>query len=83
MFDTITAVATPFTELESSHNLLDILNFLMPLTTVTVSGTTFADAFWRTLVADGDKLSSEWDSERSTANPMLRLAFGEWLVLAD
>jgi len=75
-FDTITAVSIPLSDLRWNHNWVDILDFMRPHWTGTVSGTTFAEALWRTLIAD-----TEQPSGRCPASAWLGRAFAEMMVL--
>ncbi|EON65145.1 hypothetical protein W97_04382 [Coniosporium apollinis CBS 100218] len=81
-FDTIAGVGDPFHELESSHNWLSILNLVRPLISLPypTSGGCYAEALWRSIIADLDKRRIDGDRRQSPADPTLGQAFGEWLV---
>lgn len=81
-FDTIAGVADPFHELESSHNWLSVLHLVRPLIGLPypASGGHYAEALWRTIIADSDKRRIERGRRQSPADPVLGQAFGEWLV---
>jgi len=75
-FDTITAASIPLEDLKYYYNWVDILDFMRPYWTGPVSGTTFAEALWRTLIVD-----TEQPSKRCPADAWLGRAFAEMMVL--
>lgn len=74
-FDTIVDVA-PVLEFGDDFNWADILEFTRPLWQVTVSGTAFGDALWRTVVADIERPSGQ-----HPASSHVGQAFAEMLVI--
>ncbi|KAL8685045.1 MAG: hypothetical protein Q9218_008005, partial [Villophora microphyllina] len=88
MVDRITAVAELFDDVGDNHNnhswiineysdsWISMLDLVKPLTLNTVSGTTFAEALWRTLIADG----VPWDRGAISAPADMAQAFSFWII---
>lgn len=68
-FDTVVDVSAPLHELDADFNWADILDFTRPLWRLNdVSGTTFGDALWRTLIADVEEPSRRHPAEDSVGD---------------
>ena len=74
-FDTIANTGVALGDLEHTYRWIDVLNVVRQLWQVPVSGTSCADALWRTLVVDSEKPSGKYP-----ADAWLGRAFAEMLV---
>lgn len=83
-FDTITATAGPLQDMtRDAEGWVEVLNLIKPFlrSKYPVTGASYADALWRTLIADSNNpLENPHAPRQSPADKRLAIAFNEWLI---